>query len=409
MQVDIQVDVAVKDIVVDWEFNFRDGMDEDTIGRYRDSAESLPPVTVFQVGDQLLLADGFHRLEALKRNGVETVAVHKFQGARGDVKEWAAISNATHGRPLTREERNRAIVWLYEYGTSTEDIGRKFRLSASMVSRIATEAGSRRRAPDIQEKAVRTREAHRVQVQHDKQPGQAAPEEPTTGEVHTANVAQFPAPAPVASTSLPAEAQTNVSIDTTQQTGPREAVGPTETLEPDVGKTPVEAAQTTDDAPLYAVRLSPSDWRCVGRYLRLALLTWPDPETAARADIALNLITAAGERAQTPHTNGTLEFKLVIAAGDDKLTIGVQRPLHDPKMYVHPAVAVELLGDLVIDSWERANAEWALAPRNPGYERPAAASAPARRAARATSRSQSAQQPEPPEQAASEAPPESPP
>lgn len=155
----MQVEVAVKDIVVDPEINFRDGLDPEVVERYKESGRMLPPVTVFLVDGQLLLADGFHRLEALKQLGVERVVVDQHPGDKETARGRAAIANVTHGKPLTREERNRAVVWLYNYGLPTADIARHFALSESMVSRIATEAGARRRDLKVAQKGVATRRA----------------------------------------------------------------------------------------------------------------------------------------------------------------------------------------------------------------------------------------------------------
>jgi len=54
-------ELPIEAIVLNPELNLRDCLDEETVHRYAEAPELLPPVTVYQVDGDWLLADGFHR------------------------------------------------------------------------------------------------------------------------------------------------------------------------------------------------------------------------------------------------------------------------------------------------------------------------------------------------------------
>ena len=51
-------------------------LDAARVKRYAAMLDTLLPVVVFDTGEELLLADGYHRLAAARRCGLETVALH---------------------------------------------------------------------------------------------------------------------------------------------------------------------------------------------------------------------------------------------------------------------------------------------------------------------------------------------
>src|SRR5688500_9738228 len=63
----------IQDLVLLPELNPRAGLCEETIIRYMESFQALPPVNI-QEGTGVLV-DGFHRVEAARRLGVETIPV----------------------------------------------------------------------------------------------------------------------------------------------------------------------------------------------------------------------------------------------------------------------------------------------------------------------------------------------
>ena len=104
--------LSIGDIVIDDNLNVRDELDKDTIERYAECFDQLPPVVVFDIDDGYLLADGFHRVEAAKRLGRTDIDADVREGTRKDTEEYAALANLKHGKPLTRAERKEAVVRL---------------------------------------------------------------------------------------------------------------------------------------------------------------------------------------------------------------------------------------------------------------------------------------------------------
>jgi len=54
-------ELPIDEVVLDPSLNLRDRLDDFTVERYADAWNRLPPVTVYEVDGQWLLADGFHR------------------------------------------------------------------------------------------------------------------------------------------------------------------------------------------------------------------------------------------------------------------------------------------------------------------------------------------------------------
>jgi ParB-like chromosome segregation protein Spo0J len=101
-------------VQVDPTIQVRARLDEDTIEHYRGVLEQLPPVLVFDIDGRLWLADGFHRLAAYRREGRATLPAIVRRGTRQEAEEAAIRENAQHGRPLTRGEKETAILRLLD-------------------------------------------------------------------------------------------------------------------------------------------------------------------------------------------------------------------------------------------------------------------------------------------------------
>lgn len=91
---------------------------EDKIEEYRDSVESAPAITVAR---GCVLVDGYHRWQAHKRNGAETIKVLDL-GEMSDEEILAeAVSlNARHGTSLTVEEKRLLAPVLIERARLTQ-------------------------------------------------------------------------------------------------------------------------------------------------------------------------------------------------------------------------------------------------------------------------------------------------
>ncbi|GIW89035.1 MAG: hypothetical protein KatS3mg108_3359 [Isosphaeraceae bacterium] len=102
-------DLPVDDLVLDPRLNLRDRLDQDTVERYMDSWDRLPPVTVYEVEGRWLLADGIHRHAAAVTLGKRTIRAEVIKGTFEEALDFVAGANLHHGLPLTRAERRRAI------------------------------------------------------------------------------------------------------------------------------------------------------------------------------------------------------------------------------------------------------------------------------------------------------------
>jgi ParB-like chromosome segregation protein Spo0J len=64
------------------------------VQRYAEMLDALPPVVVFDTGEGLLLADGYHRVAAARARGLETVEAEVRHGSRHDALRYAATVGA---------------------------------------------------------------------------------------------------------------------------------------------------------------------------------------------------------------------------------------------------------------------------------------------------------------------------
>ncbi|MGA7934301.1 MAG: hypothetical protein WCA35_12200, partial [Kovacikia sp.] len=113
------VSVRIADILIEPELQMRacfgqsESVQEATVEDYMqvlEGGESLSPVILFQVGDALLLADGFHTLAAHKRLGRQEIEARIIEGTTQDAIWYAIQANAKHGLSMTREDKQRAII-----------------------------------------------------------------------------------------------------------------------------------------------------------------------------------------------------------------------------------------------------------------------------------------------------------
>jgi ParB-like nuclease domain len=73
-------------------------LDPARVERYARMLDDLPPVVVFDTPQGPLLADGYHRLAAARRCGLETVEAEVRAGSRQDALRYAAeVGGAQRG------------------------------------------------------------------------------------------------------------------------------------------------------------------------------------------------------------------------------------------------------------------------------------------------------------------------
>lgn len=102
-------DVFLDEVVIDERLNLRDRLDQDAIDRYEEVLHRLPPLTLFEIEDQLTLVDGFHRFAAATNKGLDKLAAEIHTGSYTEALDFAAGANLWHGVPPSRAERRRMV------------------------------------------------------------------------------------------------------------------------------------------------------------------------------------------------------------------------------------------------------------------------------------------------------------
>jgi len=90
---------------------------EETVKEYAEAMAAgakFPPVIVFNDGTNYWLADGFHRLEAWKRNGVNSIKADVKEGSRIDALKFAFGANNSHGLRMSNEDKRQVVLMVYE-------------------------------------------------------------------------------------------------------------------------------------------------------------------------------------------------------------------------------------------------------------------------------------------------------
>lgn len=102
-------ELPIDELILDQNLYLRDRLDDYTVERYADSWSRMPPVTVFEIDGQWLLADGFHRHAAAVMLGRKSIPAEVRDGSMAEALDFVSSVNLFHGLPLTRAERRRAV------------------------------------------------------------------------------------------------------------------------------------------------------------------------------------------------------------------------------------------------------------------------------------------------------------
>jgi ParB-like chromosome segregation protein Spo0J len=95
-------------------------LDAARVERYAQQLDSLPPVVVFDTQEGLMVADGYHRVAAARRRGLEMIEAEVRLGSRQDALHYAATVGAAQ-RGISPEEaasnirRRSQRPWRSEY------------------------------------------------------------------------------------------------------------------------------------------------------------------------------------------------------------------------------------------------------------------------------------------------------
>lgn len=109
--------LVIDDITLDPRCQPRMAMDLELVQEYADamtSGSAFPPVTVFHDGGAYYLADGFHRIEAARIVGLDTIAAEVNPGTLRDAILHAVGANADHGKRRTNADKRRSVAMLLD-------------------------------------------------------------------------------------------------------------------------------------------------------------------------------------------------------------------------------------------------------------------------------------------------------
>lgn len=144
--------LKLRTILEDDSIQVRSRLDDETVERYREVIDSLPPVLVYEIDGKCYLADGFHRVSAFRREHRDEILAIVRRGSREDAQEAAISENTRHGRPLSRVEREQAIRRLLQGRRRTqEQIAALVGVSQQTVHSIqrAVDVEKRTKVPNI--------------------------------------------------------------------------------------------------------------------------------------------------------------------------------------------------------------------------------------------------------------------
>ncbi|MDP9455395.1 MAG: ParB N-terminal domain-containing protein [Actinomycetota bacterium] len=132
--------VWVKELEVDPYLQPRvGGTDPAHVRALEEAHDGWPPLKVVRQDGRYLLVDGFHRLEAARHLGLESVLVKVLEPPEdGDLRALAFSLNAQHGRPLSLADRRAFAERLLRDRSHLADreIGRRCGLSGNTVGVI---------------------------------------------------------------------------------------------------------------------------------------------------------------------------------------------------------------------------------------------------------------------------------
>jgi len=131
------------------DIQIRRRLNRDAISRYADSFKQLPPVVVYDIGNEdgtFILVDGYHRQAAALALGLTEMQAEIIPGTVEEARIAAATANANSGVPLTTEERNGAIRLLKATrpDLNMADIARLMGVSRDTVSVVMAVDKTRR-------------------------------------------------------------------------------------------------------------------------------------------------------------------------------------------------------------------------------------------------------------------------
>lgn len=134
-------DISIPQICTTGGTQSRVELSEQAVASYAElmsEGTELPPIVVFHDGSTYWLADGFHRVMAATRAGIEWLKSEVKKGTKRDAILYSVGANSTHGLPRTNDDKRRAVKMLLDdsewAGWADREIGRRCAVGHNMVS-----------------------------------------------------------------------------------------------------------------------------------------------------------------------------------------------------------------------------------------------------------------------------------
>jgi len=112
------VPVQLDDLIEKDEVTVRAYINPDTVERYQviygeseleDPASAMPPITVFEIDDEMVLTKGFHRVAAARQLGWQLLPALVKTGSVHDAWREAVEDNMRHGWPFSLGDKRRIV------------------------------------------------------------------------------------------------------------------------------------------------------------------------------------------------------------------------------------------------------------------------------------------------------------
>lgn len=180
-------DANINQIVLRDKIQQRENINDSCVEDYVEELSNgtvFPPLVVYDDGEGLLLADGFHRYEAHRKSGAETVTVTIYKGSERDAILHAVGANSDHGLRRTNADKRKAVETLLKDEEWREwsdgSIAERCRVSRPFVGKIRDELTSNGYESGTIRKGADGRETDVSNIGAKSNEGQA--EEPSTEE-----------------------------------------------------------------------------------------------------------------------------------------------------------------------------------------------------------------------------------
>lgn len=124
----LMTSIKLIDIVLDESLQPRVLLEQSTVNRYVEAlarGDKFPAVTVFYDGSNYRLADGFHRVNAVKLLGRNEIEANIRTGGKKEALLFSVAANEEHGLPRTQADKKKAVKSLLKRPDFSEESDRE--------------------------------------------------------------------------------------------------------------------------------------------------------------------------------------------------------------------------------------------------------------------------------------------